>query len=124
MNQHITFRTLAALALSSMSVPCFAETHVAETQSAETQSAETQSAETPARADDEPPPSRKMNLSVAAPGAPVQRSDYLHEGFYLRFGVGPGFLTTNVNNKETDTRSSATDFSLGSELLKIGRAHV
>lgn len=108
MNQPILFRNLTAIAaLSLISVPTFAETP----------SEDAPVSESPARADDDPPPAPKMHLSVASPGAPVQRTDYLHEGFYLRFGVGPGFLTTNVNDKVADTRTSSTDFSLGSELL-------
>ncbi len=59
----------------------------------------------------------KMNLSVASPEAPVQRTDFLHEGFYLRFSGGPGFMTTQVKDKSTDAKASATDFSLGSDLL-------
>lgn len=73
-------------------------------------------AEEPAESE-EGPESSKMNLSIASPGAPVQRTDFLHEGFYFRFSGGPGFMTTSVKDKGTDTKASATDFSLGSDLL-------
>lgn len=63
------------------------------------------------------PPASKMDFSVAPPSAPVPRTDFLHEGFYFRFSAGPGFMTTSVKDKSTDLRASATDFSLGSELL-------
>lgn len=74
-------------------------------------------AEPRAASEREAPPARKMNLTVAPPPAPLQRTDFVHEGLYFRFSAGPGFMTTSVKDKATDSRASATDFSLGSELL-------
>lgn len=68
-------------------------------------------------AEGDSPPVRKMHLAVAPPSAAPLRTDFLHEGFYLRLSAGPGFMTTAVKDKSTDARTSATDFSLGSDLL-------
>lgn len=62
-------------------------------------------------------PPRKMHLAVEPPKAPVQRTDFVHEGFYFRLSAGPGFMTTAVKDKASDSKANATDFSLGSDLL-------
>lgn len=62
----------------------------------------------------------KMHLAVAAPDKPVQRTDYVHEGFYFRFGAGPGFMKTTASPKGSGASASDTGFSLGSELLLGG----
>lgn len=65
------------------------------------------------------PPTSKMNLRVAEPGPPLQRTDYVHEGFYARVAVGPGYQYTNINNKLTDSSAASNSFSLAAD-LKIG----
>src|SRR5690606_20953998 len=68
---------------------------------------------------EEAPPTSKMNLRVAEPGLPLQRTDYVHEGFYTRVAVGPGYQYTNINNKLNDSSASSSSFSLAAD-LKIG----
>lgn len=68
---------------------------------------------------DEEPEARKMNLRVAEPGAPLQRTDYVHEGFYTRIAVGPGYQYTNISNKLTDSSAASSSFSVAAD-LKIG----
>lgn len=63
------------------------------------------------------PPAPKMDLRVAEPGLPLQRTDYVHEGFYTRIAVGPGYQYTNINNKMLDASASSSSFSLGADLL-------
>ena len=57
-----------------------------------------------------------MNLRVAEPGAPLQRTDYVHEGFYTRIAVGPGYQYTNINNKMTDSSAASSSFSVAADL--------
>jgi hypothetical protein len=63
---------------------------------------------------------QKMNLSVAPPSDPVQRTDYLHEGFYFRFSLGPGIMSTTSKAKGVNDSFNDTGFSLGTELLVGG----
>ncbi len=53
----------------------------------------------------------KMDFSVAPPGEPLQRKAYVHEGFYLRVNVGPGFQSVS-----TDTWNDK-NFAIGTDLL-------
>lgn len=76
---------------------------------------ENEATASPAATDESP--ARKMHLAVEPPPAPLQRTDYVHEGFYFRFSAGPGFMTTAVKDKATDDKASSTDFSLGTDLL-------
>lgn len=62
-----------------------------------------------------------MNLAVAPPGPLVQRSAYVHDGFYFRFNVGPGWMHTTLDST-TDAVPDvdASAFSLGADLLLGG----
>ena len=62
----------------------------------------------------QPESHRKMNLSVAPPGAALERKAYAHEGFYLRVNVGPGFQYASAGG------SDSTDFAVGTDLLNGG----
>jgi len=45
-----------------------------------------------------PPPSQRVALAVPPPPPPAApRTRHLHDGFYLRMTVGPGWLSTNVD---------------------------
>lgn len=63
-----------------------------------------------------------MNLSVAPPAPALQRTAYVHEGFYLRVNVGPGAFWTNVNDKAAGApqSSSGTAFSFAADVLVGG----
>lgn len=50
---------------------------------------------------------RKMDLRVVEPTAPTPRTDYVHEGFYFRFGVGPGVLYASISEPDEDSAGSA-----------------
>jgi len=68
--------------------------------------------------EDAPP---KMNLTVAPPAPPLQRTAYVHEGFYLRVNVGPGVLWSNVNDKNGAAGStSGAGFSFAADALVGG----
>lgn len=75
----------------------------------------------PEEGDDNEVSGPKMNLEVAPPGAPVQRKAYVHEGFYFRFNVGPGWMYTTLDST-TDAVPDvdAHSFSLGSDLMLGG----
>lgn len=63
----------------------------------------------------------KMNLSVAPPAPALQRSAFVHEGFYLRVNVGPGWLWSNVNDKSAaDLDVSGSGFSLAADVMVGG----
>lgn len=62
----------------------------------------------------------KMHLAVAPPPAGVQRTDYVHEGFYFRFSLGPGVMSTTSKLKGVDDSFNDTGFSLGTDLLLGG----
>lgn len=56
----------------------------------------------PALAQDEPERTaapRKMDVSVPPPGPRVRRSAFVHEGFYFRANVGPGWQWTSFNDR-------------------------
>lgn len=59
----------------------------------------------------------KMNLSVPPMEQPVQRTEYLHNGFYFRFAVGPGFSYTTLRNRGTDESAGSGAFALASNLM-------
>jgi hypothetical protein len=63
-----------------------------------------------------------MNLTVAPPAPALQRTAYVHEGFYLRVNVGPGVLWTNVNDKNGNGAQSTagTAFAFGADVLVGG----
>lgn len=71
-------------------------------------------------APEEEPQGPKMHLAMPEPVQHVPRSDYVHNGFYFRAGVGPGFMSTTLRNKDLDSSASRTGFSLGSSLLVGG----
>lgn len=60
----------------------------------------------------------KMDLSVAPPAPSIQRSAYVHEGFYLRFGVGPGVMWSNLSREGAS--SSAAGFALAGDVMVGG----
>lgn len=81
-------------------------------------SAFSQEATAPATTEKEPTP--KMNLSVPPPSEAVQRSDYVHDGFYFRLNVGAGFISTTLHDTVRDDSESSTTFSLGTDILVGG----
>jgi hypothetical protein len=76
-----------------------------------------------------PPPSelppddragRKMDLRVAESPAPTQRKAYVHEGFYLRAGVGPGFLYSSISDRVEDETGDTGAFAIAADLMVGG----
>lgn len=63
---------------------------------------------------------RKMDLSVATPPPPIQRTDYVHNGFYTRVSVGGGYQYTNINDKVFDVSAGSNSFAIGGDLLVGG----
>jgi hypothetical protein len=59
----------------------------------------------------------KMNLAVAPPAPAIQRTDYVHEGFYLRVNVGPGWMYNSFTDKETSTTVRSNSFAFSADLL-------
>lgn len=67
--------------------------------------------------EDEP----KMDLSVAPPPPALQRTAFVHEGFYLRVAVGPGILWSNVNDTSAaNADASGVGFALGGDVMVGG----
>lgn len=62
----------------------------------------------------------KMNLSVPAPTEALQRTDYVHEGFYFRVSVGAGLLSTTLRDRKLDVSDNSTTFALGTDILVGG----
>ncbi len=62
----------------------------------------------------------KMDLQVAPNEPPVQRSAYVHNGFYARFGVGPSYMYSALRNKELDDSADAHSFAISADLLLGG----
>lgn len=66
-------------------------------------------------------PRPKMSLAVAPPGPALQRRAYMHEGFYLRVSVGPGWSYSAINSGSTATPDvEGHAFALGADLLVGG----
>jgi hypothetical protein len=59
----------------------------------------------------------KMNLAVAPPAPAIQRTDYVHEGFYLRVNVGPGWMYNSMTLKETKETIRSNSFAFSADLL-------
>ena len=62
----------------------------------------------------------KMNLAVAPPAPVIQRTDYIHEGFYLRVNVGPGWMYNSVTDKATSQTFSSNSFAFSADVLVGG----
>jgi hypothetical protein len=61
---------------------------------------------------------RKMDVSVPGPGERVRRSAYVHEGFYLRTSVGPGWQWTSFNDRgDLNVDLSGNSFAFGVDLM-------
>lgn len=72
----------------------------------------------PSEAEPEKP---KMDFSAPPPDAPLQRKAFIHEGFYFRVGVGPGFAATNVNDTSAANRdASGSSFAFSGDVLVGG----
>jgi hypothetical protein len=71
-----------------------------------------------ASAESETPSAPAMDFSVAPPGPAVQRRDYMHEGFYFRFNVGPGIVHSNIN--QGNLSGSGGSFAIGADLMLGG----
>lgn len=75
---------------------------------------------TPAAEGESGAPQKKMDLSVPAMEQPVQRTEYVHNGFYFRFSVGPGFSYLSLRNQETNRSAGSGAFALASNLMVGG----
>lgn len=65
--------------------------------------------------------SGKIQLTTAAPEAPVARSYHVHDGFYLRAGVGIGSLSSTFDDAGPDEFDLDGDgFSFGLDLMVGG----
>jgi hypothetical protein len=51
-----------------------------------------------------------MDLSVAPPDAPLQRNDYVHNGFYLRANLGLGVLGSEISTPSVTSGGGALAF--------------
>ncbi len=104
---------LSLLLVTTLSLPAFAEDLVARPSDNETQENATPAGDSP--------PAPRMDLSVAPPPSnPLERSDYVHNGFYLRINVGAGILNTTLRDTKADRSANATSFALGTDLLVGG----
>lgn len=107
MKKHLITVVACAGSVLSLTCPAFAAERAPETSSEDA-------------SDDGDGDGRKMHLGVAPPPAPTQRTDYLHEGFYFRFGLGPGVMSTTSKVKGSEQSFNDTGFSLGTDLLVGG----
>lgn len=74
----------------------------------------------PASADEDAPAEspRKMDLSVPGPGPRVPRTVFVHEGFYFRVNVGPGWQWTSFNDRgDLNLDLSGNSFALAVDLM-------
>lgn len=62
---------------------------------------------------------RKMDLRVAPAPAPAQRTAYVHEGFYLRAGVGAGYMYSSVSDRIADESGGTSAFTVAAD-LRVG----
>jgi hypothetical protein len=106
MKTHSLIPSLSLLVIPALSSPAWAE------------ESPKPASDAPASADEGERP--KMNLSVAPPTEPLQRTQYVHEGFYFRVNVGAGFLYTALNDKVLDVSNDSTTFALGTDILVGG----
>lgn len=74
----------------------------------------------PSQAGPAPEARPKMNLTVPPEEAPVQRSAYVHNGFYLRVGVGPSYMYSSLRDKSRDNTTDAHSFAVSADLLVGG----
>lgn len=71
-----------------------------------------------AQQEEERESTRKMDVSVPAPGERVRRSAYVHEGFYLRTSVGPGWQWTAFNDRgDLNLDTKGNSFAFGVDLM-------
>lgn len=81
----------------------------------------TASAQEEEAADTETPSARKMDLSVPAPGERVRRTAYVHEGFYFRTSIGPGWQWTSFNDRgDLNLDLSGNSFAFGVDVMVGG----
>lgn len=70
---------------------------------------------------DSPEGSSKMDFSVAPPPPALQRTDFVHEGFYLRINAGPGILWSTVSDTTAGGGGvSGASFAFNADLLVGG----
>lgn len=62
-------------------------------------------------------PARKMHVAVPAPPPPMTRQARVHNGFYLRGGVGAGGLWPNLLDRSDDP--DAVDFDGGGFVFEV-----
>lgn len=89
-------------------------------QAAPTPVAELPPATEPAPSETDERAGRKMDLSVAPTPTPAPRKAYVHEGFYLRAGVGPGFLYSSISDRVADETGDTGAFSVAADLMVGG----
>jgi hypothetical protein len=61
-----------------------------------------------------------MHFDVAPPAPPLQRTAFVHEGFYFRLQVAPGVLFSQLTDKRTNAGYGGTGFAFAGDLLVGG----